>query len=207
MRISTTTIESFRLLKFEDWQTEEKFIAQVKGETPPSKNMELGTAFHDIIQNPHERLQDGVFVAKNGVVFPMDVIMKCFEHINYDYPFEIKLTKKYDVLGESITVVSQVDQLIADHVMELKSCWSAFDYDKYSNSMQWRFYLDIFESSMVRYNVFEMYDGANGIVLKGIHPFYFNYNDSIPGTINDILEEFVAYIHSKNLEPYFPEKN
>src|SRR3990167_823546 len=60
MRVSTTTIESFRLWADpeQDWFPEEELIATIRGEFTPKPEMLLGQAFGRCLERP-ERYRDG----------------------------------------------------------------------------------------------------------------------------------------------------
>lgn len=220
LRISTTSIDLYnRFLCDEDFP-EEVFINQLTKKSPPSKYMELGTAFHEILENPDEAMkrhenaygEAGDFMSSSGIVFPHMVIARCWNYIDYNHPFEIKLTKVYAVISEfnpsgfePVEVVGKIDQGKGEYVIEHKTCWTGFSYEKYAESLQWKFYLDIFEAQRCIYKVFELSDLAGGIALRNIHSFHFDWDDTIPRQIELILESFIKYIFSKNLQSYFNE--
>lgn len=220
LRISVTTIDLYNRFLCDEGFPEEVFIDQLLGKKPPTKYMQLGSAFHEIIENPHEAFSRFTkaageaigFMSRDGIVFPADVITKCYDYIDYDHPFEIKLTKIYSVLSEfnasgteQVEVVAKVDQGKGDFVIEHKSCWSGFQYDKYAESLQWKFYLDVHEAQRCIYKVFELSELADGIILRNVHTFYFDWYDEITKELNNILESFINFIYSKNLQDHFNE--
>lgn len=216
LRVSTTTIDTFNKLLTTDYVKEEDLINNIKGDFVESKKMLLGSAFHAILEKPHEAFDryckeyggTGGFLSPDGIVFPFDVITTAYEYVDYQYPFfEVKQTKAYQVLGHNVTVVAKVDQLKGNFVIEHKSTWSGFDYSKYSQSVQKDFYLDIFEADRVIYKVFEMYDGAGGILLKNVHPFYFDRDIGLHSRIERALNDFIIFLENRELLQYLEKSN
>lgn len=215
LRISTTTIDYFNRMLLMDNVAEEDFLKSVKGESEKTKFMELGTSFHEILEKPYESYKRYVsnienpthgFLSESGISFPFELISECFGYVDYNFPFEVKHCKDYEVNGYLVKVVAKADQLQGNCVNEHKSNWTGFSYAKYAMSLQKDFYFDIFNADRVNYKVFEMYDGANGIILKGIHQFYFARDFGVGYRINRALNQIVDYIETKNLFEYFKPK-
>lgn len=218
LRIATTSIDLYNRFLCDEEFPEEVFISQLTKKTPATKYMQLGSAFHEILEDPwgaynrHAKLtsHEGNFMSKEGIVFPDDVIRPCFDFIDYDHPFEIKLTKNYAVISEfnpsgfePVEVVAKVDQGKGNFVIEHKSCWTQFKYDKYADSLQWKFYLDIFQAQRCIYKVFELSDLAGGIKFRQFHSFHFDWHEGIPKELETILESFIKFIYTKNLQEFF----
>ncbi|HOK14931.1 MAG TPA: hypothetical protein PK007_08430, partial [Candidatus Kapabacteria bacterium] len=204
LRISVTTIELFRnylndLIELDD------LIKRIRGEVPPSRYMDLGSAFHDILENIKDRFipEKNVFKAKNGIEFNSNIISSCYEKIIQDAPFEVKITKIYKIGKEEVEVIAKADQLYGNYVIENKTCWGMFDFERYFNSCQWKYYLDIFEAERVYYNVFCFLEKENDIELRGIEQFSFCDYPDLHNDINELLTDFVKFIHQQKLEEYF----
>lgn len=242
LRISTTTIERFRSYIDEDkffgniLVTEEKLLDSIKGDFTGTPKTEMGTAFHECLEKPNECYdrylkQGGIenigFMSSKGFVFDYKEIKYVFDLIDYDFPFEVKKTKIYEIDGEQIEVVGQVDQWQGNIVNEHKTCWGeiyfkkdedgntekttgeSFDWEKYYKSCQWKFYLEIFDAQIVRYKVFELaIDKTDGDQIKLIdkHPFDLFPYDGMHDDIIELLTQFVNYIHFRKLEGYFQPK-
>ena len=206
LKIAVTTIEAFR--NYQNGTIElEDFLKRVRGEFTPSRYMDLGSAFHDILENIELRYNKelNIFKAKNGLEFEYDVIAQCYKKIVSEAPFEVKITKIYDIGKESIEVVAKVDQLYGNYVIENKTCWGMFDFERYFGSCQWKFYLDIFEAERVFYNVFCLSDKKDGIELRNIEQFSFNAYPDLNDDLNELMKDLVEFIHAKNLEEYFAQ--
>lgn len=93
------------------------------------------------------------------------------------------------------------DQLVGAHLFEHKTTCSSFNFEKYAESCQWRFMVDIFEAIKVTYHVFLLDDHGNGVVeLKGIesfnlYPYPQNHQDCCR-----LVEQFRAYVVAKGLD-------
>ncbi|MRS02112.1 hypothetical protein EG832_02595 [bacterium] len=206
LRISTTTVEAFRRFRTTDYLPEEKLIRQIKGEEPPSEYMTLGTAFHDIMENPHDRLDhDKQLFVSNGISFEFEGINKVYDLIDYSFPFEHKTEKIYFPDGKEISIVAKVDQLKAMYVGELKSCWSTFDYEGYAGSCQWKFYSDIFEALRVDYIV-AVLKNERPVRLSELHTFSMYPYTGMQAELIEVLSDMAAWIEFRGLEKYFKPK-
>lgn len=204
LKVAVTTIESFRNYLNGSIELED-LLKRVRGDFTPSRYMDLGSAFHDILEKAEERFipERNVFKAKNGIEFDFDIISPCNEKIVQDAPFEVKITKIYKIGDEEVEVVAKVDQLYGNHIIENKTCWGMFDFERYFNSCQWKYYLDIFEAERVYYNVFCLSDKVGGIELRNIEQFSFNAYPDLRDDLNELLTDFVKFIHNQKLEEYF----
>jgi len=204
LRITVTTIESFRNYLNGSIELED-LLKRIRGEFTPSRRMELGSAFHDILEKAEERFihERNVFKAKNGIEFDFDVIAPCYEKIVQGTTFEVKITKIYKIGEEEVEVVAKVDQLYGNYIIENKTCWGTFDFERYFNSCQWKYYMDIFEAERVYYNVFCLSDKVGGIELRDIEQFSFNSYPDLREDLNKLLTNIVKFIHSQKLEEYF----
>ena len=169
MRISTTTLESYRLWRDpeQDWMSEDELIATIKGEFRPNHNVLLGQAFGRVLEKPEAyRVRNGYLCG--DFAFGEDVMEPALAVIDRRGVFEAKGTKPY---GDR-TVVAKADHLLGAHLSEFKTTLSTFDFDKYAASCQWRFMAEIFEPSLVTYHVFCLYEGTTGVVeLRSIESF------------------------------------
>jgi len=205
MRISVTTIENFRQY-LNDSIEEEELLNRITGKSKPSRYKDLGSAFHWIMENFDKYThKEGIYTASNGIEFSADIINECRKSLIPYAVYEVKMTKIYDI-NEPIEVVAKVDSIFGEIVVENKTCWTGFSYDKYYESCQWKFYADIFDVPTIKYNVFNFYDGSDGIVYKGTESFDLHKYPTMGYDIDKLLRDFVEYIHFRNLEKYFLTK-
>lgn len=204
MRISATTLESFRLFcePEQEWMTEESLIATIKGEFKPTPAVDLGRAFGKVLETPERFLVDGGYQCE-GYSFDDATMQPCFALIDRQGVFEAKALKAY---GRH-TVVAKADHLLGAHMSEFKTTINSFDFDKYAESCQWRFMADIFEPKIVTYNIFRLDDHENGVVtLRDIETFnLFPYVD-LHQDCCELLGRFVDYVTAKGLAGILDER-
>lgn len=205
MRISTTTIESFRLFMQpeQDWMAESDLIDTICGRFTGNRKVWIGQAFGAALETPDRyRVSGGYRVTPRGCDTPIalgdDVMGPALALIDRPQTvFEAKGIGVYD--GHD--VVAKADQLIGARLVETKTT-AYFDFDKYAASCQWRFMLDIFQVPSVTYQVFCLdEDEPNGVIrLKGAPEVFTLY--TYPELHTDCLalvRDFAAYVDVKGL--------
>lgn len=199
MRISTTTLESFRLFMQpeQDWMTEEALLASIRGEFEPTHQVEVGLAFGQILETPHAYRVPGGYRCVD-IALGDDVMGPALALI--DRPrtvFEAKAVKRYGAHD----VVAKADQMVGAHLKETKTTLSSFDFDKYAASCQWRFMLDLFEAPVCTYHVFCLFESAqNGVIeLKSIETFNLYPYAALHQDCCNLVAQFEAYVDVKGL--------
>ena len=205
MRISTTTLESYRLFMQpdQDWMPEDELLATIRGEFAGNHRVWLGQAFGSVLEHPERyQVQGGYRVQPRGCseVFALgdDAMAPALQLI--DRPrtvFEAKAIGKY--AGHD--VVAKADQIVGAHVTETKATLSPFDFEKYATGYQWRFLLDIFQAPLVTYHVFCLFESAqNGVIeLRGIETFNLFPYAELRRDCEALVQEFEAYVDAKGL--------
>lgn len=212
MRISATLLESFRLMKETDYVSVAELEASIRGVYVPRPEAKLGDALHRILREPFlyevmgPKPEDHRFIC-NEVSFPADVVVECLELILPGGMFEVKATKVYRIAGRDVTVVAKADQLLGARVVENKTKWSGFDIDRYADSYQWRFMAEVFEPSVITYNVFCLTQGADGSIwLRSKERFdLYPYMD-LGMDCESLLREFVAFVEKRGLAHHLAVK-
>lgn len=204
MRISTTTIESFRLFMQpdQDWMSEDELIATIRGQFVPNHKVQLGFAFGQVLEQPDKHLVSGGY-RHGGFFFSLDMMAPALAVIDRRGVFEAKAVKQYG----DCTVVAKADHLLGSHLSEFKSTLSPFDPDKYANSCQWRFMADIFDASKITYRVFCLSEDTAGILdLRSVETMnLFPYAD-LHRDCCDLLGEFTDYVKAKGLDGVLRER-
>lgn len=198
MRISTTTLESFRLFMApeQDWMTEASLIATIKGEFTPTPQVELGLAFGRVLEDPDRWRTRGGFRC-NGYTFDDATMAPALACIDRRGIFEAKGQKRYG----DCDVVAKADHLLGAHLSEFKTTTSTFNFEKYADSCQWRFMVDIFGPVQVTYRVFLLEDHENGVAtLKGIESFNLFPYAALHQDCRDLLQQFTSYVTAKGLD-------
>lgn len=198
MRISTTTLESYRLFMQpdQDWMSEASLIDTILGRFSPTPAVKLGLAYGRVLEDPDRYLVPGGYICQ-GYSFALKDVEPALAAIDRRGVFEAKGVKAYG----AVDVVAKADHLLGTHLSEFKTTGSTFDFDKYAASCQWRFMVDIFEASRVTYHVFELDDHGNGVAeLKAVHSFNLYPYAALHQDCGDLLTGFVSYVRAKGLD-------
>lgn len=204
MRISTTTLESFRLWSQpdQDWMSEESLIATIRGEFVPTPAVLLGKAFGKVLETPDPFVVPGGY--RCGDYFFADAVMSpALALMDRRGVFEAKATKDYG----PYTVVAMADQLSGARLIEHKTTLGYFDFDKYAASCQWRFMADIFEPVSITYHVFLLAEGRDGAIeLRGIESFDLYPYPAMHADCGGLVREFAEYVTARGLDGLLRER-
>jgi hypothetical protein len=205
MRISTTTLESFRLFMQpeQEWMSEDELLANIRGEFVGNHKVWLGMAFGAVLEHPAQYRVDGGFRVEHlrgcpeSFAFGDDVMEPVFKLMADGTVFEAKAIKRY---GRH-DVVAKADQMIGAHLIETKTTLGYFDFDKYADSYQWRFMADIFEPSKITYHVFCLDESEqNGVIsLRGIESFDLYPYAACHTDCLHLVRDFETYVTEKGL--------
>jgi len=110
----------------------------------PTEAMQAGTAFHKALE-----------LAGSGDYDTLEALGYTFRLSGgvVDLP-SVRELRAYGSYG-ALMVTGQVDGLHGKTVIDHKTT-SRFDPERYLNGCQWKFYLDLFDASVFRWNVFEI---------------------------------------------------
>lgn len=212
MRISTTTIESFRLFMQpeQEWMPEADLLATIRGEFTGNHKVRLGSAFGMLLENPAPyRVAGGYRIQPRNspetFAFGDEVMAPVLALIDRDRTvFEAKGVKRYGPHD----VVAKADQLCGTSLIETKATLGQFDFDKYAASCQWRFMADIFQPASVTYHVVCLdEDDVNHVIsLRGIHTFSFYPYAGLEDDCRALVNEFAEYVTVKGLAPLLDKR-
>jgi hypothetical protein len=201
MRISTTTLESYRLFKEQDWMTESDLIATIEGKFVPTPKVLLGQAYGRILEDP-DRYLVGAGYRCGGYSFGIEDVRPALMLIDRRGVFEAKATKRYG----DCDVVAVADHLFGAHLSEFKTT-EYFSVEKYLDSCQWKFYVDIFEPLQVTYHVFSLDDHGNGVAeLKGIDSFNVFPYPTLHDDCAALVQELAHFVTVKGLDGLLRER-
>lgn len=204
MRISTTTIESFRLFMQPDqeWMSEAELLATIRGAFVPNAAVKLGLSFGRVLEDPDRYRVRGGFQC-GEYAFAESTMAPAFALIDRSGVFEAKALKRYG----SSDVVARADHLLGRHLSEFKTTGSTFNFDKYADSCQWRFMVDIFEPLKVTYHVFVLDDHENGIAeLKTIESFNLYPYAGLHEDCAAMVRQFESYVEAHGLGSLLRER-
>ena len=201
MRISVTTLESYRLFMQPDqeWMSEDELIATIKGEFVPTPAVLLGQAYGRVLENPPAHRVRGGYAVGDYAFNDADVD-PALALIDRRGVFEVKATKTYPSSGGPVEISAVADHLYGGHLSEFKTTKS-FAIDKYLASCQWRFYAEVFQPLTITYHVFTLDDHGNGVAeLRNIDSFrVFPYAD-LHADCCALVDQFVHYVTVKGLD-------
>lgn len=205
MRISCTTLESFRLFCQPDqaWMTEAHLLATIRGEFTPTREVLIGQAFGACLELPWRyRVTGGYTVTPRGgteaYVFPDAMMAGPLALMDHQHGvFEAKTTKRY---GDGI-VVSMADQIVGASLKEHKTTFSTFDATKYLDSVQWRFMADMFEAVDVTYLVFQLGEDRKGnLFLKETHTLPVYPYSAMHAECDALVRSFIDYVRGRGID-------
>jgi hypothetical protein len=198
MRVSATLLEGYRLYTSTDWKTEADLIASIQGVFVPTPAMDLGTAFHAVLETP-ERWRVAGGYRSGAYAFDDATMAPLFALIDRRGVFEVKATLEID----GHTLVAKADQLCGATIQEFKTTLSTFDAEKYTDSYQWRVMSLIFQPARITYHVASLDDHGNSVVeLKSLDSVSLYPYAGLEQDVRDLLREFVGYVQGKGLSEY-----
>lgn len=205
MRVSATTLESFRLWLQPDqeWMTEDDLLATIRGQFVPTPEILVGSAFGKVLEKPEKyRIRGGYAYADRRfagpITFSDDTMAPALALMNHkDGVFEAKAAKDYP---GGVTVISVADQLVGARLYEHKTTTSTFSAEKYLDSFQWRLMVDAFEPVSVTYHVFMLDDHGNSVVeVKAIESLTVYPYPDCHRDCADLVRQFVEYCELRGL--------
>lgn len=149
LAVSVTDLDAFRYYLSDEDADLDKLLAQLRREEPPTEQMLAGTALHKALELaepgdfPMLEAEGHRFTFEDSLAVELTPIR------------ELKASKVYTVAGVDVLVTGKVDGLCGRRVDDHKTT-ARFDPERFLQGYQWRFYLDIFDATHFRWNVFEM---------------------------------------------------
>jgi hypothetical protein len=149
IKVSASNLDQY--LKYESGViSDEMLIESLTSRSEPSLKMQIGTEFHESIENVNKpctifqpkqlEMVRGLFSAElNGGIGVHE--LKARGVISTD-------------LGK-IVITGMADLLIGNKVVEFKTTFGSFSIDRYFESLQWQVYATVFGVDVVEYVVFE----------------------------------------------------
>lgn len=213
LRISATLLESFRRWCDADEEQsdtiEKDLIAYIKGEFTTSLPLEIGKAYHAILEKPQRHLSG--FYERNGILFTPEAIEPVLERIDRNGLFEVKQTRNMGVTrtNDGVLLVTKIDHIAGARGDEFKTTLSSFDSEKYMASYQWRVMMLLFELQSITYHVACLKEDkdsptpemplytARSIESLAVFPY-----PRLEADVRDLLADFLHYVRVKKLESY-----
>lgn len=161
IRLSVTDIDAFLSWREREEEGVDVLRRRLLRLDPPSPQMEMGTAFHGVLQSLREDPPSGSGVSlfcddRWTFAFECDVELPA-GHMN-----EVPFRKEYEISGYRVLLRGRVDALYDGCVVDYKLV-SRIDIDRFVRSFQWRAYLDMSGAWRFRWEIFRQVE-RDGVV-------------------------------------------
>lgn len=194
MRVSVSDLDQLIWFRRIEDMTLEQLVSRLRREEPPNRAMLMGTAWHEILEEPPE--DELVAVERDGFTF----LIECDAEITLPQMRELKATKTYRVNGIDVTLVGKVDgiagNMVTDHKLTARP-----NVESYAESYQWRAYLDIFDADTFEYVIYHAADKGEQVIIKDVSPFRFYRYPNMRDDLMVGIREFVEFASE-----HLPEK-
>jgi len=159
-RISVSNLDYFREWRKDEESEVESLLRRIRGEEPPSPQMEAGTALHAVLENAKEGEFDYLESDRYRFYFSSDISI-------YLPPIrEMRISKQY----AGLEVRGRVDGVLGHNtVLDYKST-GQFDPERLLSGFQWRFYLDMLGMEHFAWKVL--------VIRETETPFHFDVIDA-----------------------------
>ena len=225
MLVRVTTIEAFRrfIQGASIYSTEENLLETLTGKFIGNEYTRIGTSFHKIIEcgDVSKKVNFAslgefslIKIDEFDVIFNQQQIDTALEYKseNKGCFHELRTSKKYLIDGIEIEVSGGLDLLLGNLIRDIKTKYSSLrSIEDYTNSYQWRFYLDLFEMEEFCYDIFEfkgykkerdLYD-VSKLQLVRHEPITCIWYAGMQRDIEKLLSQFIEYLQFRNLTYLF----
>lgn len=180
MLARVSSLETYRRWLEDDEATPADLVARLV-DFQPSEAMQAGTAFHlaleTAVPGDYDRLQ------ANGYTFLLPDAEIALPDVR-----ELRTFGQYGPLR----VTGQVDGLYGKRVEDHKTT-SSFRAEGYMEGYQWRYYLDLFDADVFRWNVFEIIPVPDEEKTYRVKPPHFLEQCRYPGMHDDCMDLAAKY--------------
>lgn len=191
------------------FDTEEALIESIKGIFLGNDKTKTGGAFHKVIEGdyvagPHS------YVIADGIAFTPAQAEPAFRYKS-QHPamiHEVNVKKIYQVGEYQIYLSGRIDGAEGLHIRDAKTKFRSIDWQEYLDSYQWRYYLDMQNTDVFFYDVFEVryFNDLRGnppYTLPGVEflpaeTIKCERYDSMEADCLQLLHEFMGYIDNRN---------
>lgn len=191
MRVSVTDIDAFRYWRENEDASTDELVSRLRREPKAdTRPQAIGKAFHSFL----EHASDGDFDTGNAEGFSF--LFDFDGELSLPAFREVKAEKLYRIDGETLELVGVVDAMEGRTVTDHKTT-SQFNAERFMDSMQWRFYLDMMDADCFEWNVFEIKDdGADTVKVRSFHPLKQWRYPGMAQDINRVLHDFVLFVRA-----------
>jgi len=231
LHLRVTTLEKFRryIEEVSDYETEESLMETLSGSFTGNEYTRIGTAFHKIVERGNISEKYDCKVTDKGVFSSSFINIDGFKvifnqsHIDTALAYkaeingcfhEIRAYKTYVINGVEIEISGQTDVLLGRIIRDIKTKYSYIkSISDYTDSIQSKLYMDIFEVPQFFFDVFEFvgynkekhgYD-VSSLPIKRHDPIPCMAYEGMQKDIEILLTQFLDYIKFRKIEHLFTE--
>lgn len=196
MRVSVTTLDAFyRYINGDEYISYEDIINRILRKDVSSRAMEIGSAFHGALEILPDETESIERLEKDGITFSFA------DDIEYIIQPKIREVKtEYELNG--FTIVGVADAIYGDTVIDHKTT-SRLDLDRYHDSLQWRFYLQMFNANRFMYQIFQIEvdkEDENKYTVNSIDRISFYRYPEMEAENERLITEFSYFVKQIGIE-------
>jgi hypothetical protein len=183
---------------------EADLVASIKGEFVPTRAVNIGQAYHSVIETPDRYRTDSGY--KFGEFFFGDTdVEPALALVDRRGVSEVRGSM---ALSDDVVLATRADHLCGTTINEYKTTCSAFAPDKYVESMQWRVMALAFQPAVIRYHVFTLDDDetTNEIGLKSVDSLSLYPYPALRDDVTELVRQFVDYVTLRGLDGHLRER-
>lgn len=222
LHLRVTTLEKFRryIEELSEYETEESLMETLSGSFTGNEYTRIGTAFHKVVEcgdiSFHHNGFRIILIENIPIIFNqshIDIALAYKAEINGCF-HEIRAFKTYVISGVEIEISGQTDVLLGRIIRDIKTKYSYIkSISDYTDSIQSKLYMDIFEIPQFFFDVFEFvgynkekhgYD-VSCLPVKRHDPIPCMAYEGMQKDIEILLTQFLDYVKFRKIEHLFTE--
>lgn len=219
LNVRVTSLEKFRryMEGISEYETEASLMESLTWDFKGNEYTRIGTAFHKIVEcgDISEKRPESVVMIDNlNIVLSqsqIDTALAYKAEISGCF-HEVRAYKDYHVKDQIFNISGCTDVLLGRQLRDIKTKYSYMkSITDYTDSIQSKLYMDIFEVPEFYFDVFEFqcYDKAkhgydvSTLAIKRHDPIHCIAYEGMQKDIQVLLTEFLDYIRFRKLEHLF----
>ena len=222
--VRVTQLEKFRrfISDHSEYDTEQSVIDTLTGDFKGNEYTRIGTAFHKIVEGDTAGCKK-IIQAENELAgrefdidgFPVKLdINQCKVAVAYRdrFPNAFHEIREYMDFGDMV-ITGCADIINGFEIHDIKTKYSSINDEDYTESCQWRFYMELFGVEDFHFDLFRFvgYDREkHGYDVRGLllnqydPPISFHWYNRLEEDNRVLISEFVRWIKFRNLENILP---
>lgn len=176
-RLSPTLLDTYRLYRDEDWKPYEELVSAIKRTVAETPQMQLGKAFHRVMEHHPNCQEEGGLICVDGYCFAKSIQPEEDKSINT----EIKALPVMQTNKGDCTISMVADGIVGNTIIEYKTTQDSIDAIRYQDYYQWRCYLWGFSAETVIYDIMQLTEREDfwGVGKRDCDDWQRENNDSV----------------------------